>query len=263
MKQVILFVIDSLNCAGAEKSLISLLSLLDYEKFEVDLQLIGYGGALEKLLPKEVHLLPAFDYINMSQLNLGKAIVTSIGQGKMREVFARAKYSYRIRKTQYSNAQKARIWWQTVGSVIEKNPKVYDYAVSYAQGVPTFYVVDKVEAAKKFTWVNVSYRLREEDRLFQREYYKKYNKITAVSESARNVLLETFPELKGKIEVIYDINASSFIYDMAEQEKGFEDDFDGVRILTIGRLARQKGYEIALESCKKLKEEGIHFRWYV
>ena len=44
---------------------------------------------------------------------------------------------------------------------------------------------------------------------------------------------------------------------------GFEDSFTGIRILTIGRLANQKGYDIALEACKKLKEKGINFRWYV
>ena len=42
--KTILFVIDSLHCAGAEKSLITLLSLIDYSKYEVDLQLFGYGG---------------------------------------------------------------------------------------------------------------------------------------------------------------------------------------------------------------------------
>ena len=61
MKKII-FVIDSLHCAGAEKSLITLLSLIDYYKYEVDLQLFGYGGALEELLPREVTLLEPFKY---------------------------------------------------------------------------------------------------------------------------------------------------------------------------------------------------------
>ena len=34
VKKKIIFVIDSLNCAGAEKSLTTLLSLLDYSKYE-------------------------------------------------------------------------------------------------------------------------------------------------------------------------------------------------------------------------------------
>jgi len=50
---------------------------------------------------------------------------------------------------------------------------------------------------------------------------------------------------------------------MANIGKKFQDDFDGIRILTIGRLAYQKGYDIALEACKKLKGKGIKFKWYV
>ena len=49
---------------------------------------------------------------------------------------------------------------------------------------------------------------------------------------------------------------------MSVIEYGYDDDFDGLRILTVGRLANQKGYDIALEACKILKEKGIHFRWY-
>ena len=36
-----------------------------------------------------------------------------------------------------------------------KNEKEYDIAISYAQGVPTFYVASKVKAKKKYAWVNV------------------------------------------------------------------------------------------------------------
>ena len=37
MKKKVLFVIDSLHSGGAEKSLVSLLSLFDYENYDVDL----------------------------------------------------------------------------------------------------------------------------------------------------------------------------------------------------------------------------------
>lgn len=35
------------------------------------------------------------------------------------------------------------------------------------------------------------------------------------------------------------------------------------KLLTVGRLAQQKGYDIALQACKLLKEQGIEFTWYV
>lgn len=262
MKKKILFSIDSLHCAGAEKSLVTLLSLIDYSKYEVNLQLFGYGGALEELLPKEVNLLEPLKYTSFCDLSFKVAITESIKSLNFAKLLARLKFTLSIRKEKYTNAQKARIFWQKVSNVIEKNDKEYDIAISYAQGIPTFYVADKIKAKKKYAWVNVSYHLNGLEKEFQKNYYKIYDKIIAVSDSTREILNEVFPEYKNKTEVIYDINDSNFISKMSVIEDGYDDDFDGLRILTVGRLANQKGYDIALEACKILKEKGINFRWY-
>ena len=262
MKKRMLFVIDSLHCAGAEKSLTTLLSLLDYSKYDVDLQLFGYGGALEELVPKEVNILKPMEYIKFSSLSTKNAVIKSLKNMNFKMLSSRLKFSLAIRKNNYSNAQKARVYWQKVSNVIENNNKEYDIAISYAQGVPTFYVAEKVCAKKKLAWVNVSYKLEDEDRVFQEQFYDKYNKIVAVSDSAKNIFLETFPKYTDKLEIIYDINDADFIKKMSDQGQSYNDNYTGLRILTIGRLANQKGYDIALEACKILKEKGIEFKWY-
>ena len=261
-KESILFVIDSLHCAGAEKSLTTLLSLLNYSKYDVDLQLFGYGGALEELVPKEVNILKPMEYIKFSSLSTKNAVIKSLKNMNFKMLSSRLKFSLAIRKDNYSNAQKARVYWQKVSNVIEKNNKEYDIAISYAQGVPTFYVAEKVCAKKKLAWVNVSYKLEDEDRIFQEQFYDKYNKIVAVSDSAKNIFLETFPKYTDKLEIIYDINDADFIKKMSDQGQSYNDNYTGLRILTIGRLANQKGYDMALEACKILKEKGIEFKWY-
>ena len=76
MKKKILFVIDSLNCGGAEKSLISLLSLLDYNKYEVDLQLSKIEGMFLELLPKEVNVLPELYFYKFCELSILNQIKT-------------------------------------------------------------------------------------------------------------------------------------------------------------------------------------------
>ncbi|MFQ6881179.1 glycosyltransferase [Clostridium sp.] len=261
-KESILFVIDSLHCAGAEKSLTTLLLLLNYSKYDVDLQLFGYGGALEELVPKEVNILKPMEYIKFSSLSTKNAVIKSLKNMNFKMLSSRLKFSLAIRKDNYSNAQKARVYWQKVSNVIEKNNKEYDIAISYAQGVPTFYVAEKVCAKKKLAWVNVSYKLEDEDRIFQEHFYDKYNKIVAVSDSAKNIFLETFPKYTDKLEIIYDINDADFIKKMSDQGQSYNDNYTGLRILTIGRLANQKGYDMALEACKILKEKGIEFKWY-
>lgn len=263
MKKKILFVIDSLVCAGAEKSLVTLLSLIDYSKYDVDLQMFAYGRPLDELIPKEVNILKPFKYTTFLESGLMQSLNGCFRDKKIKMLKARLKYSIALRKGKFSNATKARLYWQNVSEVIENNTKEYDVAISYAQGVPTFYVAEKVSATKKYAWVNVSYRLNYEDKVFQEKYYDKYNKIVAVSDSAQDIFIETFPKYKDSTCVIYDINDSNMINKMSNIGDTYEDKFEGIRILTIGRLAHQKGYDIALEACKILKSRGIKFRWYV
>lgn len=265
--KTILFVIDSLHCAGAEKSLITLLSLIDYSKYEVDLQLFGYGGELERLLPKEVNLLKPLKYTSFCELSIKSALRDSIKRFNIKMISARLKFTVAIRKEKYSNVQKARIFWQKVSDVIEDNEKEYDIAISYAQGIPTFYVADKIEARKKYAWVNTSYRLEGEERKFVKKYYDEYQEIIAVSHSAKDIFLNSFPEYFNKVNIIYDINDSNFINKMSllECDKVNEeiDDNDYIKILTIGRLAYGKRYDRAIEASKILKNKGIKFKWYV
>ena len=148
-------------------------------------------------------------------------------------IVARLRYSLFIRKGHLTNAQMARLYWQSIGSVIEKNEKVYDVAISYAQGIPTVYVADKTRAAKKYACVNVSYTLGEEDRLFQEKYYQAYERIVAVSESAEEIFLESFPMFKDRMTIIYDINDYQMIKRMSELEPEFKLDVPHLKLLTI------------------------------
>ena len=55
-RRKILFVIDSFNIGGAERSLCTLLGLLPAEKFDISVMLASGGGPLEKYLPPDVRL---------------------------------------------------------------------------------------------------------------------------------------------------------------------------------------------------------------
>ena len=74
MKKRLLFVMDSLGIGGGEKSLVTLLSLIDYSRFDVDLQLFSNDGEFVQFLPKEVNLLPLLPYNQFLNKGLLKAI---------------------------------------------------------------------------------------------------------------------------------------------------------------------------------------------
>lgn len=257
----ILFVIDSLGCAGAEKSLISLLNLIDYSRYEVDLQLFSYGGELESLLPPNVKLVSPLNYMKFTTLSFSKAILIGVINLKLKYLLTRIKFSLGLRiKKLSNNKEKARLFWEINKNCIDKSSKTYDIAIAYAQGVPTFYVADKIEAKKKFTWINTSYDLKGIEKEYQRKKYEKFDKIVCVSDSAKEIFENVYPEFKKKFEIIYDINNPTMIEQMSKIGEHLSK--NNINLLTIGRLEYGKGYDIALEACKILKDKGINFKWY-
>lgn len=263
-KKKILFVIDSLTCAGAEKSLVTLLSLLDYAKYEVDLQLFGYGGEFEKYIPKQVTLLGPLPYMRFFQEGIWRQLKEALWKGKWKELKAKMMYSWLLRSIpNLNNTARARLFWETSKNCISATSKHYDYAIAYAQAIPTFYVADKANASHKIGWVNVSYFLQGQEKIYQKNFYARLNQIVLVSDSSLDIFKQVYPEFASKMNRIKDIINPSFIEKMSQLPINFTHPSDRACILTVARLDKQqKGYDIALKACKILKDRGVKFRWY-
>ena len=260
MKKTIFITIDSLTTAGAEKSLISFLSVLDYSRFSVDLQLFRYGGAFEQYLPKEVNLLPPFKFTSFLQKSIWRQILSL----NISYIFARARYSFLLLIHKNSkHADKARYYWKSVVHCLDAPSKEYDIAIAYAQGVPTFYVVDKVVAKTKFSWINCIYHLEGQNKQYQRRFYSSIDRIVLVSEEAMAHLKKVYPIFVKKMFIIADIVNPQMMRSMSENGESFIDGYKGTRLLTVARLNKpQKGYDITIEACKLLRDRGLAFKWY-
>lgn len=261
MKKSILFSIDSLRCAGAEKSLITFLSTLDFNKFEVDLQLFQYGEVLEQFIPKEVNVLPMFSYTKFLKKNVLKQLLSF----DFKKNIARWRYSLALRlKNNLSHTDKARLYWKSCQSVLPNYDKQYDIAIAYAQSIPTFYVAENVKAKLKLSWVNCEYNLSPENIKFQEKFYKKIDNIVVVSDAAKEVFKNKYPQFVDKMVVIWDMLNADVIKNMSNIETQTNMDKSVPCLLTVARLNKeQKGFDIALEACKILKDKGITFKWYV
>lgn len=69
--------------------------------------------------------------------------------------------------------------------------------------------------------------------------------------------------MKDKTDVIYNIINNEQIYNWADEYKAFEDNFDGIRILTVGRLTKQKRTDIIPKIIYTILENRFNIRWYV
>lgn len=258
MKKKMLICIESLIAAGAEKSLVNFLSVLDYSRFDVELQLFSYGGEFQRYIPKEVKLLRPFEYTTF----LTKSCIRQVFSFEFKMLKARLLYSLAIRKGETSHQDKARLYWKYVAPCLPITQKEYDIAIGYAQGLPTFYIVDKVKAKDKWVWVNVGYDLTGINRSFQKHFYEKVNHIVTVSNSAYNIFSHVLPEYKDKMLVIWDMMDGKLINKLAKEFNADVYSSDPV-FLTIARLNKpQKGYDISLEACKILRDRGLSFKWY-
>ena len=254
MKKRILFVIESLIAAGGEKSLVTLLPLLDYDRYDVDLQLFGYGGEFEQFVPSQVNMLPPLSY---------SAYLMKKRKGNVRMKWSRFCYSISLRGEKKTIKEQARLYWKYISPCIERNSTHYDIAIAYGQCHPTFYVAEKVSARKKLAWVNCIYHLAGKELEFQRPFYKEMDKIVMVSNAALTHFQGVYPEMLSKMGLMPDIINPLFIKQMSECGESYIDGYDGPRILTVARLNKfDKGYDISLDACRLLKNRNVKFKWY-
>ena len=157
-----------------------------------------------------------------------------------------------------------KLCWRILSDGAPVLKRKYDLAVAYLEGGATYYVADHVKAKKKAAFVHIDYGKAGYTRELDLDCYGKFDRIFTVSDEVREHFLEVYPEYETKVSVFHNMVNQERIRRMADEGTGFEDDFQGYRILTIGRLARQKRYDMAIQAMTLLKEKcQIPVRWYV
>ena len=265
----LLFVINTLGCGGAERALLDLMQVLDPEKHEISLLVLTGQGELIKELPNHVRLLNQ-NYQDMSVLTRegrrrlrGTVLRAGLKKGL---VFRRAGY---LAKNLFAMCRSGKILpdklcWRLLADGAPRMRETYDLAVAYLEGGATYYVADHVAAKRKAAFVHIDYGKAGYTRALDLDCYSKFDRIFTVSDEVREHFLRTYPEYDAKICVFHNLVNRDRVLTMAWQEPGFTDGFQGRRILTVGRLTRQKRFDIAIQAMVLLKKQYADpVRWYV
>ena len=265
----ILFVINTLGYGGAERAMLNLFPVLGSEKYEISLFVLTGQGELVHEVPEYVQLVN--DKYNDASVLTGEGrkvlmknvLKAGIGKG----LFVR-RASY-LRKNLRNMRKKGRVQpdklcWRILsdGAPVQKDE--YDLAVAYLEGGATYYVADHVKAKKKAAFVHIDYGKAGYGRELDLGCYDSFDHIFTVSDEVKEHFLEVYPEYDKRVSVFHNMVNQDRIRRMSEQGEGFDDDFNGYRILTIGRLTEQKRYDIAIEALAQLKKIcDVPVRWYV
>ena len=249
-KKKILFVIDSLECGGAEKSLMTLLKFIDYDQFDIDLRLHSRGGVFENLVPEKVNIQTVA--LNYGFLNLK---------------FFAARVRFKIDR--WFNGSKtlhnAQLYWKSFNTIHNRIDQQYDIAIAYGQGFSTYFVADKVKAAVKYTWLNTDYDKAGYNLAFDTPFYSCYKKIVVVSAENEAVFKKTFSSTNTYFEtvVLRDIVDEIEVHTKAHDPIELLKETSVVTIVSVGRLIPLKGFSLAIQACKILLDSGKKVIWYV
>lgn len=264
----LLFVINTLGQAGAETAMLNLLRRIDPGQYQVSLYVLMGQGEMVQELPEHVRLL--------NSVFCEKPVLSAEGRKQMcRRVMSAALrrctvfrlLPYLLRHF-FTMAAKKRIQadkllWRLLSDGGQRFEEEYDLAVAFLEGGSAYYVADHVRARRKAAFVHVDYGRAGYNRALDRDCYLGYDRIFSVSEEVKTSFDQVYPECREKCFVFHNLLDTEEIRRKAALPGGFTDDFQGLRILTVGRLTAQKAYDIALEAMSLLKARGEQVRWYV
>ncbi|MDE5413796.1 glycosyltransferase [Alkalihalobacterium chitinilyticum] len=260
MKKDLLFILNNLNCGGAEKALISLLETIDYTRFNVDLFLFKHEGLFFNKIPQQVNIIKEPSNYSYFDMPIKKALLQSTKKGNLRLMWSRLQAGY-IFKTEVNPARCEQKVWKYIQKNLDNLDKEYDVAIGYLEKNPIYFCLDNVKANLKLGFIHNDYDKLGMDPMIDNKYFNKLDKVITVSNECANVLKQRFPQYKEKVEVMYNIVSPSLIQKMSLQK--LDDPQDGIKIVSVGRLNKQKGFELAIDACEKLVHQGYQVRWDV
>lgn len=263
----VLFVISALEAGGAEKSLINLLNLFDYNRYQVDLLLFKKEGIFMDQIPEEVRIIEAPDDLFYLYNIHGRQIKHALGAfpSIIARITGTIYRNYFVRNKSYPGTQIR--WNKFYKKHISIFNDEYDIAISYMHGEVMYYVAEKIKARKKITWVHNDYRALKLKPETDYPYLCSFDKIATISDECVDILIQVFPQIKDKVVSIPNLTSSSLIRKRAElyYPEEYKDSCNAnkVIILSIGRLNYQKGFDIAIKIAAEMKKRGLQFVWYI
>ena len=276
-KKRVFFSMHYMELGGAESSLIGLLQVLDYSKYEVDLFIHSHQGEMMQFIPKEVNLLPEIP----AYACIESPMTEALRRGQWGIVWGRLKAKIRARRYQPKDASKPQYAiYQYIAQEVEpclpslEQYGEYDLAISFLQ--PHNFVLSKVKAKKKACWIHTDYTKVEFDTKAELPIWTAYDHIVSISPDVTKAFLQVFPSLSDKIVEMENIMSSSFVRERAEEfnvnpnpNANPNPNERVINILSVGRFSDAKNYDNVPDICRKINSKlstvnsKLTVKWYI
>lgn len=258
----ILFVLSNMNIGGTEKAFLNLADTLSPEEYDVTLLLLEKKGGFIYSVPSWIHLetMEAYSAIKREIMEPPLPIIGEyLKSGRLLRAvclfFTHVMFKLTGNRTLYYK-------FVLRGTHCLSG---YDAAIAYSGPFDfiTAFVLFKVHAAKKIQWIHFDVSKFCFNTRTCRSLYQRFDEINVVSNEARLSLIDKMPGLEAKIKTRYNTVSADRCIEMADLGRGFEDEHNKMRIVTLGRLSEEKGQGIIPAVAAALRELGVQFKWYL
>lgn len=223
----ILFFVTSLAGGGAEKVLVNLVDHIDKRKYDVTVMTLFDVGINKRFLSKDVEYKHVF-----------KRIIK--GNSYFFKLFSE-KFLYR--------------------RMIKDN---YDIIVSFFQGPTTRIVAGCSNPDTKLVqWIHNEFHSKDKIVACYRNVnecvrlQKKYDATVYVAKTVRDIYLKSFPEIKKKDIVLYNVVETDTIRKLANEAVNEDLYSADVTLVSVGRFVPQKSFDRLLSVLSRLRRENL------
>lgn len=256
MKKKIIFVTKALWIGGIETALVNLLNYFDYEKYDVTLLVLHAELDMKEQVNPKCRVMIADRERTYS----------------FDEEYPYKRLFHLTERTEHpSKIHQAMMWTVPMIRWIENRLYIryirkmmknehFDTAVIYSDAVAEVGV--RAINADKYIMFYHHGAMRHE--YHDEIAYKKCEKIIAVSNNQAEELKKYVPKAKNKIIVIHNLTDVDGIRRKALQETMENFDDTKFNIVSVGRVSREKGMDIAVKVCARLVQDGFeNIRWWI
>lgn len=253
-KRKILFITPSLCQGGIEHSQITMLKLLDKEKYDITLFLYLNDVTLLPLVPKHVRVIIDKDTnhyhrrIKAVWFHLLETMGSVFNMHELQKNYAEA-------LRQFIHSERAK----HPARDVFKNEE-FDVVISNAIGICTE-MAQYISAKKRYVFFHSSVDLHHE---MLEKVFPKYNGIVAVSEGVKDMLQKAYPHVRDKVLVLENYVNAEEILEKAEKcsIEGGVDKTKQYTLVSCGRLSSEKGFDMAAEAAALFARKYNDFIWY-
>lgn len=232
MKKV-LFMIHDLGSGGAEKVLVNLVNHLDITKFDVTVMALFGGGINEQFLSPNVRLINCFSR-------------SFAGNSHFMKLFS----PYQLHKF-----------------FVKEH---YDIEIAYLEGASARIISGCSDrSTKTLCWIHCTMKSEHEVSIGFRSFneaqkcYSRFDNVVFVSDGVRKAFNKYCPFVKTT-SILFNTNESDKIIELSQEQDidGMVDD-DCIRLIGVGKIVANKGFDRFARIHKRLTDDGFRVHCYV